>query len=201
MKIYSDSELPDIELELFVQDCPANTMVSITIDGIDDPSVQRQLDAPCGDTSVTFEDVARQRYKLVGSVVDDAGEERNHAEEELDLRNGLDEHADLYFPPFANFRVAWEFEGGATCGSLGVFSVELQFLIDGERQYTHETYCQASRVLGNAPDGVYSVIARGYGSDDAPIVASRILSAVTIDSATIVNLGTFVLAPCGAQCP
>src|SRR5215213_2108771 len=80
MKIYPDPELPDIEVQWSVQSCPSeNAMVSITLEGVDDAAVQRLITVACTASSATIEDVARQRYKLVGSLFNEAGEESAHS--------------------------------------------------------------------------------------------------------------------------
>jgi hypothetical protein len=200
MRIYPDPELPDIDVEWPTGDCQENTIVSVSIEGLDDPTVKRSLMLRCREATTTFEDVDRQRYKLVGSVIDDVGEEHN-SEWELDLRDGLNEHAYLYFGELPDFFITWEFEGGASCDSLGVVSVVIRFMIAGEQRFAHPARCDASSAAGHAPMGVYDVAARGYDMNNSPIATSSIVPNVTIVPGSFASLGTLVLAPCGAQCP
>ncbi len=200
MKIYPDPELPDLEVNWFGNYCrSANAQVSITLEGLDDATVQRQLTVACADANATIEDVPRQRYKLIGSLFNDAGEESGHSESNLDMRNGLDEEAFLPLAITVNYRVAWEFVGGATCESLGVDTVKFEFLRDGQPRGFSIRDCVESSLVAYAPEGMSSAIARGY-RDGAAIAASPMVD-VTIDSETTTDLGTFVLSPCGEPCP
>jgi hypothetical protein len=201
MKIYPDPELPDVEVEWYEGDCfdGAGDIV-LTLSGVDDTTVHEQVTVACSAVKATFKDVARQRYKLEGSLLDNAGEEFNHVAAELDLRNGVDEHTDLYFGGASNFRVAWTFDMGASCASLGALSVEVEFAIEGQPFFNAGAWCGDSRLLANAPDGTYTVILRAWGQE-APVAASPELPDVTIGSGSITNAGTVVLTPCGADCP
>jgi hypothetical protein len=201
MKIYPDPELPDIEVEWYDGDCRDGTGdVKLTLSGLDDTTLREEVTVACSSVKATFTDVPRERYRLEGALLDASGEEFNRSETELDLRNGIDEHTSLYFGGFSNYRVAWTFDMGATCESLGVDAVQIEFAVDDLPVYGGSWPCRLSPSFGNAPDGIYSVTALAL-SGMTTVAVSPALPDVAIDFESFVNLGTFVLTPCGAECP
>jgi hypothetical protein len=202
MKIYPDPELPDVEVEWYDIDCrDGEGDVALTLIGVDDTTLRNQLTVPCSDLKATFKDVARQRYMLEGSLLDDTGVEFNRSPQmEIDLRNGIDEIAYLYFGGFSNFRIEWTFDMGATCGSLAVDGIQIEFATEGQALYHAGTYCQGTPHFGSAPDGIYTVTVRAT-ANGTTVAVSPELPDVLIDFDTFSDLGTVVLTPCGGDCP
>jgi hypothetical protein len=203
MKIYPDPELPDIEVEWYEGDCrDGSGNVSLTLTGIDDATQTQHQTVACSALKTTFKDVARERYKLEGALLADTGEEFNRSPPfDLDLRNGIDEHTSIFFGGFANFRIAWTFDMGATCASLGATDIRIDFAMEGETFFTSGTYCDGSPYFGNGPDGLYTVRVRAQTIDGAVVAASPEIPDVMIDFETITNLGSVVLTPCSDDCP
>jgi hypothetical protein len=202
MKIYPDPELPDIEVEWYDGDCGETpTDMVLTLTGVDDTTVKLQTSAACSTTKATFKDVPRQRYKLQGSLFDDTGEELNRAQAEIDLRNGIDEHADLWFGSISNFRVDWTFDMDATCASLGVDFVQVEFSVDGEPRYGQGAPCPFRPLSGGAPKGVYTLRAYARDYEGTILAVSPEVPDLMFDFDTVTDVGTLVLTPCGDDCP
>lgn len=202
MKIYPDPELPDIEVRWFEGDCRDGTGdVALALIGLDSPTFRADLTVPCADMKATFADVARERFRLEGSLRGMTGEEFSNAVVDLDLRNGFDERAELYFGGFSNVRVAWTFDMDATCASLAADFVEILFsspsfadpLGWGEP-------CERSPALVSMPDGVYTVVARAR-TEQAIVAVSPPSAEVAITFDSFTDVGTLVMTPCGAACP
>jgi hypothetical protein len=101
MKIYPDPELPDIDVEWSEPDCDDGAVdVALSLIGVDDPALRQEQTIPCADLNATFADVSRQRHRIEARLLDGQGAELNMAEYEVDLRDGLDETAYLYFGHF-----------------------------------------------------------------------------------------------------
>jgi hypothetical protein len=202
MKIYPDPELPDIDVEWYDGDCSIdNSSILLALTSVEDPAVHFERTVACSDVKSTFKDVPRHRYKLRGALLDDNGDEFNSYDEELDLRNGIDETAYMYFGGFgSNFRVAWTFDMGATCASLGADGVQIDFTIAGEIFYAIGTSCEETPYVTSVTNGTYSVIVRAIAGTET-LAASAEIPDVTIGFDSLTNLGTVVLTPCGAACP
>lgn len=189
MRIYPDPELPDVSVEWLTDDCRnGDETVTLTIDGVDSPS-HLEVTVPCTDIKAPFNDVKRERFHIAGHLRDATGGDISDATYDVDLRDGLDEDAFLYFGAFDDFRVAWTFEGGATCSSLGALEVQISF---GD-QFAFTYPCDVSSANGNAPDGDFSVVLTAYDGNGP--VAQSAPQDVTIDSMQFTNLGTFTLLP------
>lgn len=191
MRIYPDPELPDVKVEWIMEDCRAgDELVVLALDS-EDSTDHRELSVACTDMKATFKDVKRERYRVKGELQTPAGELITPAEYEVDLRNGFDESAFLYFGGFDNFRVAWTFDMGATCDSLRVAYIDVRL----SDELGLGLPCDFGSGTGNAPDGEFTVTLRAFEfGGDAPVAESE-SRMVTIDSATFTDLGTFTLVP------
>jgi hypothetical protein len=202
MKIYPDPELPDIEVEWYDGDCSEDGgNVLLVLNGVDDATVHEEVTAACSSIKTTLVDVPRQRYKLQGSLLDAQGVEYNRSETEIDLRNGIDEHAYLYFGGFSNFRVEWTFDMGASCESVNAAYVQVEFAMDGQTFFGSSGPCYATPMFGNGPDGTYSVSLVAATDEGTTVAISPELPDVTLSFDTVTDLGTLLLTPCGAECP
>lgn len=203
MKIYPDPELPDIEVEWYDGDCAGlDGSVLLTLTGVDDTAVKQELSVACNGLGATFKDVPRQRYMLDGRLVDAMGEEYSRAQPmDLDLRNGIDETAYMYFGGFNNFTVGWQFEGGATCASLGVAFVSVDLVQEGMVVGGSAGQCQQMILFGSGPVGTFDVDVSGFSDNGTVLATSPRIEQVTLGLDAITNLGLVTLAPCGDQCP
>lgn len=191
MRIYPDPELPDVKVEWIMEDCRASDeVVALTLVS-QDSSDHRELSVACTDMKATFADVKRERYLVKGELRNPDGALITPAEQEVDLRNGFDESAYLYFGGFDNFRVSWTFDQGASCDSLHVAYIDVRL----SDQFGLGFPCDFGTGTGNAPDGDYTVIVRAIEFDSDIPLAESAPRTVTIDSTIFTDLGTFTLVP------
>ncbi len=202
MRIYPDSELPDVEVEWFETDCREGTEdVALSLIGVDDPAFREDLVVPCGDTKAVFVDVARERYGIEGTLRNAAGEMLVTDQRELDLRTGLDERVELYFGGFSNARVGWTFDMEANCASLAVNTIVLEFSSNGfPEPLITQTFCGGLQYFASLPDGVFTVAARAV-SNMTTVAVSPPSPEVTVTFDGFSDFGTLVLSPCDSSCP
>ncbi len=196
MRIYPDSELPDVEVEWFELDCrDGGGEVDISLIGIDDTSFRVERTLPCLDVKTAFPDVARERYRLAATLRAPSGDMVSSQPEELDLRNGLDKRVSLYFGDLENVHVAWTFDMGATCESLAADFVMVDFSsVTFPHPFGLGASCEDGQLTGFVPDGTYTVVARAL-SGMTTVAESPPLSDVMISFRLFADVGTLVLAP------
>lgn len=202
MRIYPDPELPDIEVTWGEQDCRAGTGdVAVTVTGIDADSTVTST-VPCRDLAVTFADLARERFHVEGALLDTAGAVFVTSDGgDVDLRNGFDQGTGLYFEGFSNFRVAWAFDGGATCESLGANSVGIFFTRSGTPDVEAYQYpCEVLRYSSLIAPATYTVRLRAFAIEQV-VAASPETAPFEITETGFVDLGVQTLSACGASCP
>jgi hypothetical protein len=202
MKIYQDPELPDVEVEWFAADCePGSADVVLKLTGVDDKAKMLDLVAPCTDGKATFVDVARERFLLDGILRGPGGEMLSHSGQDIDLRNGLDQTASLYFGSFENFFIAWTFDMGATCESLAADMVRVDFSSEiSPEPFRFGTYCDDTPLFGSLPGGTFTASARAF-SDNTIVAVSAPTEVTHPNDGGIADLGTLVLVPCADSCP
>jgi hypothetical protein len=197
MRIYPDPELPDLEVTWFEGDCQSTTGdVVITLVGLDEDTREERTIA-CTEATTTFEDVHRQRYRVEGVLLDDSGEAFIDNEQDVDLRNGLDATAYLFFGGGATFRVAWTFDMGATCDSLGAQAMEIAFLPGTFSAYA---ICNTGEYFGFPGGGTFTMVLRALRADTVVAVSPE-SEPFTLMPPLFTDLGTMTLTPCGASCP
>jgi hypothetical protein len=203
MRIYPDPELPDIKVTWLDGTCTQDIGdVALSVTGVDDPTEHHEMQVACTALAATFVNVSRQRFHIVGQLLDTAGGIYNATESDVDLRNGFDESVDLYFGEFDNFRIAWTFDMGATCASLGTDLVGIRFSQNGQVLFQQSAACRVGVTTGSAMPGVYTVGAEAFSLDGVThAVAQQELPNVPIMPGSQLDLGTIVLTPCGASCP
>ena len=201
MKIYPDPELPDIDVVWFENDCRAGGVVMLTLVGIDNTAFRAERTVPCADLKSEFGDVARERYRLEAALYTEEGVEVSTYEEELDLRNGLDERAEMFFGFFSNLRIGWTFDMGATCASLGAESVLLE-LTSATFPVPFQSVepCVRGLAFPSLPDDTFTVVATAMTADMTAVAVSPPSAEFTVDYETFVEV-VVVLTPCGDQCP
>jgi len=201
MKIYPDPELPDVKVEWLDQDCENGSEVAVSLIGVDTPASRIDKVVACTDVTYTFVDVARERFRVEGELRDQAGEVFGNAQQDVDLRNGFDVTAFLYFGSFDNFRVRWTFDMGASCQSLAADTVLIVFSnLDGQVAWGLELPCDLGVVSTTMPTGTYTVHAEAT-ADSSTVALSPASAPLTIMPKGIADAGTLVLSPCGAMCP
>src|SRR5262249_8942450 len=127
MRIYPDPELPDIIVEWSAEaecgDDSDRVVMSLSTVGPEAEAGTRP--AACRDGTARFDDVERERYRVTTRLENVAGVALGGAEEEIDLRDGLNERVFAYFGRVAdsNFRVTWTFDMGASCDALSALVV------------------------------------------------------------------------------
>jgi hypothetical protein len=196
MKIYTDPELPDIEVEWTDTDCiPPTTDIALVLVNRDD-GTRVETRTACGDLGTTFADVARERHALQGLSLDLAADVVSSASAEIDLRNGLDERAYLFFGGTpSNYRVAWTFETGTTCASLDATFMLLDFTPLGSEPYTLGTVCELTPHYGVVPEGTYTLALRLLADDDRVVATSEPSAALVVTATELTDFGTLQLTP------
>lgn len=207
MKIYPDTELPDIAVrwdELSCEDGVADVRVAVfTYDGAE---LVTETTVPCTALGTSFEDIARERYLVSGTLLDTAGEVYGGGYPgEADLRNGISEHVDLFFNGFSNFRIGWTFSTG-TCASNDVDGVGMEVQLMGSPMFNFgfQDPCAFTPHYGTLPEGTHRVRLRAYhytSDSSADVVAGSPSIDITVVPEEITDVGTVVLTPCNADCP
>ena len=109
---------------------------------------------------------------------------------------------ELYFGTFGNnLHVAWRFDMGATCESLGADIVQLDFFANGAPQFSFATSCQLYVHVGFVSGGRYSLVLRALDATASTVAISPPTPEVTIGPTSPAEFGTLTLTPCGASCP
>jgi hypothetical protein len=201
MTIYPDPELPDVKVDWFADDCrPGVDQVELALVGVDDATFRATLERPCGELQTTFADVPRERFRLDATLRATSGTVISMFGQELDLRDGLDERASVFFG-ISNVRVWWSFDMGATCASLAADAVLLDFasamLPD---PISFGVPCDAPPLFTEVPDGTYTITAHAV-SGTTTVAASPPTAELAISHDSFTDAGTLVLTPCGSACP
>lgn len=204
MKIYPDPELPDVKVGWGDQDCRDGTGdVRVTLTGLDHDSTTTTT-VPCTDLKMRFPDVARERFHVDGALLDLAGNVFLTSDGgDVDLRNGFNKDTGLYFDGFSNFRVAWMFDGGASCASLAATSVAVVFSLPGMPDFEGFQYpCEFPELSRMVIPDTYTVHLEAYTADEVTVVAlSPETAPFVVTQSGFTNLGTLTLTACGAACP
>jgi hypothetical protein len=201
MKIYPDPELPDAKFEWFTGDCDATAEMSISITGVDDPTEHHEVTAVCSDEKTTIKDVSRQRYTVTAQTLDEMGNVKMGVSDVLDLRNGYDRTAYIYFGSFSDFIAIWRFDMGATCASVGANLVNIEFYVDNQFRTASGQTCTDGMLFSSGEPGVYSVIARAMDYETLETFAiSQPQSGVVLGNG-LVTIGPLLLTPCAPDCP
>lgn len=198
MKIYPSSELPDLDLEWYVEDC-TSTDVHVALVGRDDGSVH-EYTFPCSDSRATIEDVDRVLYRVDGYILGPDGAIALTSSQEADLRNGIDEDVYLYFGDASYLRITWDFADGATCESLEADTVDLDFAGADFGTYTMSTACTFGVYVGYPFGNGLTVQLRAISRRKTVAVSARsdVIETTPPDEVVV---GPLTLVPCGSDCP
>jgi hypothetical protein len=206
MRIYPDPELPDVKVEWFPDgECEAasdRVVVSLTTG---DPAAEvATITAPCSDAGVRIVDVARERYQVSARLEDEIGAVLSRYEQDIDLRDGLNERVSLFFNRGfdAIVEASWQFDPGASCASLGATRVELGFGLPGEAPvFAIGDACELGGLAQPIQlQGDFVVTALAIAGD-AVVAASPESAPFSLVPGELVELGVLVLSPCGDMCP
>ncbi|NVB78478.1 MAG: hypothetical protein HOV81_08810 [Kofleriaceae bacterium] len=203
MRIYPDPELPDIELEWGSDVCREGTGdVRVELTGIDDPDTILGTTVPCTDSVAIFPDVARERYRATGMLLDTTGADYAGWYDELDLRNGIGVRRGMYFGS-GNVRVGFTFEMGESCASLGTPVIVGRFT--PQRQPLHPwdlpVACEARAVFAILPEEAFTVTLLARDSTASVVATAESPVFTPPPEPAFTNLGNLVLARCGTSCP
>jgi hypothetical protein len=201
MKIYPDPELPDAKFEWFTGDCESGAEMSIAITGIDDPTEHHEVTAVCSDEKATIKDVSRQRYNVAAQTLDEMGNVSMGLSDVLDLRNGYDRTAYLYFGSFSDYIAIWRFDMDATCASLGANLVNIEFYLDDQFRTASGATCTDGMLFSSGEPGVYSVIARAMDFQTLETFAVSEPQPDVVLGNGLVTIGPLLLTPCAPDCP
>lgn len=205
MRIYPDPELPDVEVEWFVEgECVSDDdRVVATLSTIDPAEEVGTATASCKEGRVRFEDVERVRYRVVAKLEDTTGAALGGYEEEVDLRAGINKRIFSFFgrSPLSNFRVRWTFDMGASCEALSADSVVLLAkMVGGGPFFFFNAPCSAPLLSDIIfAGGMFTITARAMAGDDM-VAASPDSAPFLVTHEGIVDVGTLTLSPC-TECP
>lgn len=200
MKIYPSTELPDLEIDWYAESCgPDAPDVAITLVGLDDGSTQERI-VPCADGGVTIGDADRSRYRIDGTLQGPGGDFLAMSSQEVDLRNGIDASASLYFETSSLLRITWEFAGGSTCEALEADTIDLVFFEADFGPHTTSTSCAFGQFVGN-PYGTDLTVELRAVSRRRTVAVSERSGPITVMPPDPLLVGPLVLVPCGADCP
>jgi hypothetical protein len=200
MKIYTDSEKPDLRVHWDDNDCrPETPNVKLVLSLPDDTLVEERI-VPCTDVETTFVDVTPDRYELRSWLLLADGETFSSWYSEPDMRDAFSADEYLYFGGSGNLRVAWTFSMDATCRSIGAdyILIDLDYVIDGSTgggQFT--ALCDPSPWVGYALGDMVYVTLRAVDDETFTVRAvSETAGPFSADADTLTNVGTITLTPC-----
>ena len=204
MRIHPDPELPDVIVE-WPTDC-GDDGVTVRVDVVSPDGTEVSQDAACADGKVRVEDLERTSHTITASLLDADGAVLGRAiPSEVDLVGGHSRRS--YLPEFARdhsfYRVAWTFDGGDTCASLGARSMLIDLRND-ERAIWGGGACADGALGFPVPiePGTYTLRVFAYRpGDDAAVAASQPRPDVVIpDRGALADLGTIALTRCTPIC-
>ena len=200
MKIYPDPELPDVVVDWADTDCNPDAIVALSLVGVDTPTLRTDVDVACEAWKYTFADVARERFHVDGALWEDGEVVANHIYE-VDLRSGVSDTAYLYFGEggYFSFKVAWTFDLGSSCESVGANAVDIVFSVPEGVAFAYTAPCSTGMLRGFAPDGTYTVRAVATAAG-IPVAVSPPTPELTWADYELMDIGTLVLSPCNGEC-
>jgi hypothetical protein len=202
MKIYSESERPDLDIEWSSTECsdPDAQTMKLSLE-LRDGSVAAEQLVPCGDFRATFVDVKPARYNLDSFLLLPDGQVFAVGRREVDMRDAFDAREYVYFyNRGGNIRLTWDFANGATCASLG--ATEMIFDVrSADSTSSDATYCDLQPWVGYADGDAITVrLSASAYNESADTFTTRAVSevagpfAVTPD--TFTDIGPITLTPC-----
>lgn len=198
MKIYPSGELPDLDLEWYVEDCTSPEL-HVALVGRDDGSVS-DYTFPCSAMRATIEDVDRLLYRVDAYLLGPDGTISLTSSQEADLRNGIDENVYLYLDGSSYLRILWDFADGASCESLDADTVDLDFYGNDFGNYTTSTACGFGVYVGYPYGNGLTVQVRAVSRRKTVAVSARSDTIEVVPPDEVV-VGPLTLVPCGNDCP
>jgi len=204
MRIYPDPELPDVVVEWF-NDC-GDDGVTVRIDVVSPDGTQVSQDAACADGTDRVEDLERTTHTITASLLDANGVLLGRTmPSEVDLRKGHSRRSYMsdFVRDYSFYRVAWKFDGGDTCESLGATAMAIDFWTD-ELVTSGGGTCADGKLVYTpviAP-GTYTLQVLAVRPPDRTAVAASELrrDVVIPDRGAVVDLGTIALTRCTPIC-
>ena len=204
MRIYPDSELPDLKVTWDDFDCTDSvTDIGVVVTGVDTPATVLMQTVPCTDLEVKFVDVARERFHVEGAEYDAGGTKSRDAEVDADLRAGFNKSASLFFQPFENYTVEWTFTNGDSCASLGATDVAIYFSQTGfpPDSAAQSAPCTAMFITNILGAGTYTARLRANDSNGL-VAASPETALFELVEKGFTDIGLQQLTACsGSACP
>lgn len=198
MRIYPDPDLPDLTVSWFKENCEEDAGdVVVELVGVDDGS-RLEMTTTCSGPDVMFNDVKRERYRIEATLLDAGGNTLVQAVSDADLRDGIDERVELYFNPFSSYRVAWAFEPGASCASLGAEAIAIELLPSKDGPMYAD--CRDTPYFGFARNGTYTMRLRAESGTETVAISAE-SAPFTLSALEPAELGTLTLSPCAPNCP
>lgn len=204
MEIYPDSELPDIVASWDEFSCHEGTRdARFTVTSVDGLETIAETTVECSAFTVRFDDLARERYFVIGELLDLGGETFSLSQAEADLRDGLSERVPVYFNGATNVRVQWMFESG-TCASNDADTIELELAYMSSQTFSPVAGggCAVPRIFATLPEGMHRVRLRAsnYSGPRGRTVALSPVIDVTVVADEVNDLGSVMLSPCSPDC-
>jgi hypothetical protein len=205
MRIYPDTDLPDIRVEWSDFRCPAGSTVAIEVVPAGQvPSGQVVASAPCGDLRVVAEDVDRAKLDVVGVVHEADGTMVSRRIERVDTRDGNNKQTYLSFPDpeYGTVLLTWSFAQGASCTSVGATVVSVEFLSESLGVFAGIFPCSAGmadREL-EVERGTYTLRLLASSQSGAKVAKALVPGVVIAPRGAVTDLGTVELTPCVGPC-
>lgn len=196
MKIYPDPELPDVDVQWDGECQSDTTTVHVALLDWESEAVLHEQSTACEDRELTFEDVARERFRVKGTIFE-GDAEVDHALFDVDLRDGLGETVHLYFGGFNSFSASWVFADGASCDSVGARwgVLDLQFEGNPDAFPVTSGPCENGILTTIVSPGRVRVRIRAETNDGRTVATSPLSELIVIPPGGITDAGTFTLTP------
>jgi hypothetical protein len=206
MRIYPDSDLPDLRVEWSDDQCPEGATVSVELlQAGESASGQSVASAPCAELRLTIENADRAKLQVVGVIRAADGTVVSQASEPVDARDGNNKQTYLSFlePGVGRYQVAWSFMPGSSCATVGASYVTVEFILDDEKTFSELFSCPPGK-----PDyqpaveaGTYTVLVSAILlSGPRLATAPPLVDVVIAPRGEVTDLGTVLLTPCTGTC-
>jgi hypothetical protein len=206
MRIYADSDLPDLRVEWSDLECPEGGVVSVELVKAGEVAVgQSVASAPCADLRLTIENIDRSKLQVVGVIREADGTVVSQTSEPIDARDGNNQQTYLSFsdPKFGRYQLAWSFVPGSSCATVGATYVTIELILDDAKTFAEFFPCSAGKpdYLPLVEAGTYTVLVSAILlSGPRLATAPPLVDVVIAPRGEVTELGTVQLAPCTGTC-
>ena len=198
MKVYSDSDLPDIDVTWDDFECtsgmtaPPAGDVTVTLKS-EDSDATATMTTACATHELVFPDMQRERFRVEARRATPGEPLLSVSDQEADVRTGFDTNVSLYFGPPANVHVAWRLPDGVTCASLHRPYVLVGYDDPSGPASLGGNPCAFLEADLYAPPGEY--VFQLQALDDHIVATSPKTAPVAVDELHVTDLGTLDLLP------